>query len=230
MGKGRRDMGNNEIMNAPAMSPAAEGILTATIKAAIELSYRTGTPLERIPALTKQAIERIRVCQKVAARLADEPLTDVKKLLMYGFNRTEKQYERDKHYVKFIFDLQYVDTDRRHAKYVADHYAKKLIQIGESTGDWKPIDKGLKHYETIHGLDRDAPDIDPTKNTADLPVVFTPNVSDIDPDRKRVSDDERRKLFEQYGATEDQISSFIDREKERILNPENAEYVEAEGE
>ena len=212
--------------NVPEVSQAAEGILTATIKAAIELSYRTGTPLERIPSLTSQAIERIRICQKVAARMADSPLMDVRKLLMYGFGRTARQVVRDKVYVDFIFNLQYVETDRRHAKYIADHYAKKLMSIGESTGDWKPIDKGLKHYETIHGLNRDAPDVDPTTNTAELPVVFTQDISEKDPERKRITDEERRKLLEQYDATEDQLSSFIDREKARILSTSNAEYVE----
>lgn len=210
------------------MATSAEALLTPAVKAAIELSYRTGTPLEHINGITQKAIERIRLCQKVAARLSNDPLMDVKKLLMYGFGRSPKQAERDRVYVDFIFNLQYADTDRRKAKYVADHYAKKLIRIGEQTGDWKPIDKGLKHYELIHGLDRDAPDTDPTKNTAELPVVFTPNISDIDPDRKRISDEERRKLLEQYGATEDQMSSVVEREKERILNPQNAEYVDPE--
>lgn len=160
--------------------------------------------------------------------MADEPLMDVRKLLIHGFGRSEAQVSRDRVYIDFIFNLQYADTDRRKAKYVADHYAKKLIKIGEATGDWKPIDKGLKHYELIHGLDRDAPDTDPTKNTAELPVVFTTNITDLDPDRKRISDEERRKLLEHYGATEDQMSSAIEREKQRIINPKNAEYIEPE--
>ena len=212
------------------MSASAEQLLTSSVKSAIELSYRTGMPLEQIQSLNPRCIERIRLAQKVASRLADNPLMDVRKLLIHGFGRSENQISRDRVYIDFIFNLQYADTDRRHAKYVADHYAKKLIRIGEETGDWKPIDKGLRHYETIHGLDRDAPLDDPTKNTAELPVIFTTDIRDIDPDRKRISDEERRKLLAQYGASEDQISALIDREKERIMDVRNAEYVEDENE
>lgn len=205
----------------------AAQVLSTTIRAAIEKSYLTGIPIENT-LVSKAQAERIRLCQKVAARLAQNPLMDKYKLLVYGFGRSPKQAYLDMVYIDYIFNLQYSDTDRKKAKYVADHYAKRLIRIGEQTGDWKPIDKGLKHYEVIHGLDREAPLDDPTQNTAELPAVFTTDIKDIDPDRKRISDEERRKLLEAWGATEDQFASAVEREKAAIRDKNNAVYVEEE--
>ena len=183
----------------------------------VEKSYRYNYPLEQM-GLTPAQIQRVDMCTQVAKRLQDNPLMNVSQFLEKVFGRTSSEIMLDKKLIAAIRNLRYGTDDRDTAGFIAESMAKKLMQIGVSMGDPKWIDKGLSQYIRTKQLDQPAPQDDLMDNTQSLPIAFTPDIQQVDPNRTSLTTDARRALMKEWGASDDEISVYIDQVQQKMLS------------
>lgn len=193
----------------------------------VEQSYRRNLPIE-LCNLNRDQIARINMCKQVAKRIQDNPLMNVNEFLRVVFKRTDSEIAYDKRLIDFIRNLLYGVDSREMAIYIAEHEAKKVMQIGNQTGDPKWIAKGVELYAKIKQLDQPAPQEDLTEQTPTMPWVFVSDISYKDPNRQSLSEEGRKKILQQWGVNEDESSRLIDEYKQKLLESDKVAEPEYE--
>lgn len=183
----------------------------------VETSYRRNIPLN-LMNLNRQQLDRIDMCTQVAKRFQENPLMNVEDFLAVVFKRTPAQIVLDKKIILFIRNLRYGTDDRDTAAFIAESMAKQIMMVGTQTGDPKWIDKGLEKYIKVKQLDQPAPPEDLMSTVEQLPTVFVSDIRYKDPNRESISDEQRRRLLQKWGASEDDISRIIDERKVQIIS------------
>lgn len=109
-----------------------------------------------------------------------------------------------------------------------------MARIGRAQGDWKPIEAAAKALTKVAGLDRPENPAERLDRVSFLPTIFTTDIKDIDPDRERISADQRKQLASKYGGIIDEHGALIERRKAEMRaeaamtesDEENAEATE----
>ena len=88
-----------------------------------------------------------------------------------------------------------------------------MARIGHAQGDWKPIEAAAKALTKVAGLDRPENPAEKLDRVAFLPTIFTTDIKDIDPDRERITAEQRKMLAAKYGGIIDEHGALIERRK-----------------
>lgn len=118
-----------------------------------------------------------------------------------------KQIQQNIQYIEHIKN-NYRFTTRAEAQNMVDYAARTALQQAAAAGDRQDMIKAAALLTKAHQLDK--PEADKTKvSLANLPLVFTVDVKDIDPERINIEDDEMYKIMQKYGALPDKIEQKI---------------------
>lgn len=173
----------------------------------VQKHFESGVSIKDLN-LSDDQKKRLRVCKATYERFVDNPMMNVRNYLKNFWGRTEAEIRNDNKVITFIISMM-SDGTRKFSEYRVRHVGNKLITMGESMGDWKPMEAGAKLLIKADKLDQPEGAINLEESTFKLQPVFTQDITKIDKDRKQYSEEEREKLRKKYGAARDHIQEMV---------------------
>lgn len=125
-----------------------------------------------------------------------------------------KQISQNIQYLEHL-KINFRFTSRAEAQNMVDYAARTALQQASAAGDRQDMLKAAAILTKAHQLDKPEVDKEKAKLVA-LPVVFTPYVEDIDPERVTIEDKKMYDIMRQFGALPDKMEAKI-REKNEAL-------------
>lgn len=191
--------------------------ISEKIYTAIDTHLRTGVPIYNNFDLDSGQVARIKAALHLYNAYEDNPLLNKRQFLKTVHHRAEREIANDLEVFEYIRSQMASFCSREDAKFIADHYARKLIKIGIAIGDYKPIESGIKQIVKIHHLDKEAPQEDVASHTATLPVVITADISHVDSNKQNLPDSHRRAILKDYGGKPDSSTQSVIDKADAIL-------------
>lgn len=88
-------------------------------------------------------------------------------------------------------------------RYKANFYADRILRIGDSTGDWKAIEKGLAHVEKVNALDQPDPAESIDEQIPKMGYMLTTRASDVHEQATDHTPEQIEALFRHYNVRRD---------------------------
>lgn len=111
---------------------------------------------------------------------------------------------------------------RREAEVKAKVAIDKMLRIGMETDNVTALDKGTKHIITLAGLDKPEDHNQDMSKVMFLPPVVTTNVTDVDPSRENITDEQAMAIIKKYNAYVDPKRQAVDERVDTMLAQRNA--------
>ena len=122
----------------------------------------------------------------------------------------------------FNFVKESVTTvSRREAEVKVKAAADKMMRIGMETDNVAALDKGSKRMFELAGLDKPEDSRQDVSKIMFLPPVVTTNVTDVDPERENITDEQALAIINKYNAFVDPKRQAIDDRVETMLARRN---------
>lgn len=178
----------------------------------VEVHFSKGIPVQRLN-MTEDGKLRLRICKEVYMRFVDNPMMDVRKYIHNKYpDRTMSEIGNDAQVINYI--LGFMDKACRNIeKYKVNAMSDKMARIGDSKGDADALGKAATIKIKIHQLDQPDSEADAYENIAAMPIAITSDVTVVNPDMTNHTDEQRKKLFEDYGASQSEIQDLLKNSK-----------------
>lgn len=135
--------------------------------------------------------------------------------------------QKDKMLFEFVVDhLQ--SGSRRQDEIKVRHAAEKLIRIGLETDNVMALDKGSKRLYEVAGLDKPEQEQQDMSKVMFLPPVVTTNVTDVDPTKEEITDQQALDIIKKYGAYQDGKRLAIEERVNTMMAEREADKMERE--
>lgn len=128
------------------------------------------------------------------------------------------QIAKNIQYVEYIKNT-YRFTTRVEAQNMVDYAVRTALQQASAAGDRQDMLKAAAILTKAHQLDK--PEVDKERaKLASLPIVFTPYVEDIDPERVTIEDKKMYDIMRHFGALPDKMEEKIKEKTEAMKDSE----------
>ena len=200
--------------------------LSSNIFRAIVDHLETGVPISDHD-LTPDQVKRINVCNMLYKYWQEHPFCRPRMYLAKVAKRTPAEIVNDLKVFNFIKQqMDDYSISRDDAMHIALRYTEKMFRAADATGDTATMDRALKHWTKLNQLDKDAPADDVASRTAEMPVFFTRDIHVIDPDREKISLEQKNKILAKYGGVQDPTLMAIEAKKKAMLAREESDARE----
>lgn len=88
-------------------------------------------------------------------------------------------------------------------RYKANFYADRLLKIGDATGDWKPIDKGIGRIIEINALNQPDPPESIEEQIPKMGYLLTLDATQVKKGAQRHTPEQLAAMFKRYGVKQD---------------------------
>ena len=201
-------------------------MLSESAISALNQTLSTGIPLDAIPGVYPELIERFKVCMKVTELMEQDPTLDIRATLKYSFHRSPQQIVADREAIDIIIGHLH-KSSRARAEFIVRKTAERMIRIGEQSGDWKPMEAGAKRLTELEHLNQPEDHSMDVQKTAMLPVVLVP-IEKKNKNSHSLSEEAIRKIMGEYETDEDELQKIIrKRAREMAMGVMTADESEA---
>jgi hypothetical protein len=182
------------------------------------LHFEQGVPIDDLN-VRRENKDRLARVHHVYMQYLRNPMLDYTEMLRALIRQGEKKYaglpnewaalQRDKRLLEFV--LEHVNvSSRREDELMVRHAAKQAIRIGLETDNPNALTKGGKLLYDVAGLDKPENDKIDMSKVMFVPPVVTTNVTDVDPTKENVDDEQARLIMQKYGAAIDSKRKEVD--------------------
>lgn len=202
-------------------------MLSESAISALNQTLSTDIPLDAIPGVHPELIERFNVCMKVFDLMSQDPTLDIRATLKYSFHRSDRQIPADKEALDII--IGHLDkASRARSEFIVRRTAERMIRIGEQSGDWKPMEAGTKRLVELDRLNQPEDHSMDVQKTALMPVVLVP-IEKKNSNSKSLSEETIRAIMKEYDTEEDELQKIIKkRAREMAMGIMTSDEAEAE--
>lgn len=193
------------------------------------LHFESGVPIDDLALRTEQRKRLARV-EHVYWQWVRNPFIDYKALLRqlvkghYADKPSEtRAAQKDVQLFEFVKE-SLTGISRKEAEAKVKAAAEKAIRIGMETDNVQALTKGGKLLYEVAGLDKPEDQRADMSKVMFLPPVVTTNVTDVDPTRENVTDEQAMAIIKKYNAYVDPKRQAVDERVETMLarrNPSN---------
>lgn len=163
-----------------------------------------GVPIKHCnfsPAQKRRAI----VCMDTYHKLEENEMMNAKRYLRERWGRSDTEIRQDMKVIDWLLAELEGET-KALSRYRVLKQGERMISMGQSTGDWKPIEAGSKLIIKAAGLDRPDAAVDVESNTHILPPVIV----DVAPNGIKYSEEEIDKLRKKYNVEKDKTQEMVE--------------------
>lgn len=149
---------------------------------------------------------------------------------MGGFNGASTEcraWQKDVQLFEFVKE-SISPMSRREAQLKVQVAAEKAIRIGMDTDNVQALTKGGKLLYEVAGLDKPEDQRQDVSKIMFLPPVVTTNVTDVDPSRKGVTDEQTLAIINKYQAHQDDKRLAIEERVNTMMAKHEAEKMNIE--
>ena len=115
---------------------------------------------------------------------------------------------------------------RKELQYKGLRTADDMIIAGREAGNWLTVNDGMKQMYRFGGLDRPEEDPQHVNDAAYQELIPTTDVTKVDPDRKRISQQRRLELASKWGAHIDEHGVLIDKDGKVVGGQQHVGFVD----
>ena len=181
------------------------------------LHFQSGVPIKDLDMRREHKDRLARVAHVYWVWIKD-PMLDAYQMLRQLVKQTGSYSDaaavtvaaqKDKMLFDFVID-HIQSGSRRQDELKVRYAAERMIIIGLETDNVMALDKGSKRLYEVAGLDKpESEQIDVSK-VMFIPPVVTTNVTDVDPTKENVDDEQARLIMQKYGAAIDDKRTMVD--------------------
>ena len=193
------------------------------------LHFESGVPIDDLALRTEQRKRLARV-EHVYWQWIRNPWLDTYQLFRQMVKGHYADAPAETHAAKkdqLLFDFvkeSVTGISRKEAEAKVKAAAEKAIRIGMETDNVQALTKGGKLLYEVAGLDKPEDQRADMSKVMFLPPVVTTNVTDVDPTRENVTDEQAMAIIKKYNAYVDPKRQAVDERVETMLarrNPSN---------
>lgn len=193
------------------------------------LHFEQGVPIDDLALRTEQRKRLARV-EHVYWQWIRNPWLDTYQLFRQMVKGHYADAPAETHAAKkdqLLFDFvkeSVTGISRKEAEAKVKAAAEKAIRIGMETDNVQALTKGGKLLYEVAGLDKPEDQRADMSKVMFLPPVVTTNVTDVDPTRENVTDEQAMAIIKKYNAYVDPKRQAVDERVETMLarrNPSN---------
>ena len=169
----------------------------------------TGVPLHDLN-LSERDQKRIMVCLDAYKWIESNPFADYTTFLRNKHGRSLSEIKRDKECINYLIAQLNSDT-KEMSRYRALRATEKAMAASDAMGDMKTLLDGAKTLIKLESLDKPESMLeDLSKSVHALPPIFTTDVTKINSDLTRISDEQREKLRRKYNVEVDKTQEMVE--------------------
>lgn len=169
----------------------------------------TGVPLHDLN-LSERDQKRIMVCLDAYKWIESNPFADYTTFLRNKHGRSLSEIKRDKECINYLIAQLNSDT-KEMSRYRALRATEKAMAASDAMGDMKTLLDGAKTLIKLESLDKPESMLeDLSKTIYAPPPVFTTDITKINSDLTRISDEQREKLRRKYNVEVDKTQEMVE--------------------
>ena len=182
------------------------------------LHFESGVPICDLDVRTEHKDRMARV-DHVWWLWKKNPFLDTFSMFKQLVKQGQKQYadvysewraaQKDQRLFEFVRD-HVAPPSRRDSEAKVRLAAEQAIRIGLETDNHVALTKGGKLLYEVAGLDKPESEQMDMSKVMFIPPVVTTNVTDVDPTKENVDDEQARLIMQKYGAAIDDKRAMVD--------------------
>lgn len=199
------------------------------------LHFQNGVPIDDLD-MRREHKDRLARVVHVYWVWIQNPMLDYYQLLRQlvkqsgkyaGVTEITHAAQKDKMLFEFVVDhLQ--SGSRRQDELKVRYAAERMIRIGLETDNVTALDKGSKRLYEVAGLDKPEQEQQDMSKVMFLPPVVTTNVTDVDPTKEEITDQQALDIIKKYGAYQDGKRLAIEERVNTMMAEREADKMERE--
>lgn len=199
------------------------------------LHFQSGVPIKDLDMRREHKDRLARVAHVYWVWIKD-PMLDAYQMLRQLVKQTGSYSDaaavtvaaqKDKMLFDFVID-HIQSGSRRQDELKVRHAAEKMIRIGLETDNVMALDKGSKRLYEVAGLDKPEQEQQDMSKVMFLPPVVTTNVTDVDPTKEEITDQQALDIINKYGAYQDGKRLAIEERVNTMMAEREADKMERE--
>jgi len=214
---------------------ARETGMSQSLMSGALLHFQSGVPIKDLDMRREHKDRLARVAHVYWVWIKD-PMLDAYQMLRQLVKQTGSYSDaaavtvaaqKDKMLFDFVIDHLQTNSRRQDeikVRYVAD----RLIRIGTETDNVAALDKGGKMLSGVAGLDKPEDERVDMSKVMFLPPVVTANVTDVDPTKEEITDQQALAIIKKYGAYQDGKRLAIEDRVNTMMAEREADEMERE--
>lgn len=194
---------------------AQESLIPQQLMTAAMLHFESGVPICDVD-VRREHKERLARVDHVFWQWKKNPFLEtfpMFKLLVKGkgadVQSEWRMAQKDQRLFEFVRD-HVSPPSRRDSEAKVRLAAEQAIRIGLETDNTVALTKGGKLLYEVAGLDKPESEQMDMSKVMFLPPVVTTNVTDVDPTKENVDDEQARLIMQKYGAAIDDKRTMVD--------------------
>lgn len=205
-----------------------ERILTQKMKVATLAHFLNGVPIDRLNLndMRKNMLARVEHVYwiKVKNPFLDAHVMfyEMAKADHLGYGNAWQRSKADEKVLDFV--INNVRPNRKESEMKVRAAADRMIKIGMDTDNVAALDKGSKRLMEIDRLDQPESEQADMSKLMFLPPVVTTNVTEVDPSRENVTDEQAMAIIKKYNAYIDPKRQAVDERVAQMMARREAPY------
>ena len=196
---------------------ARETGISQSLMSGALLHFQSGVPINDLDMRREHKDRLARVAHVYWVWIKD-PMLDAYQMLRQLVKQTGNYSDaaavtvaaqKDKMLFDFVID-HIQSGSRRQDELKVRYAAERMITIGLETDNVMALDKGSKRLYEVAGLDKPENEQIDVSKVMFIPPVVTTNVTDVDPTKENVDDEQARLIMQKYGAAIDDKRTMVD--------------------
>ena len=196
---------------------ARETEMSQSLMSGALLHFQNGVPIKDLDMRREHKDRLARVAHVYWVWIKD-PMLDAYQMLRQLVKQTGNYSDaaavtvaaqKDKMLFDFVID-HIQSGSRRQDELKVRYAAERMITIGLETDNVMALDKGSKRLYEVAGLDKPENEQIDVSKVMFIPPVVTTNVTDVDPTKENVDDEQARLIMQKYGAAIDDKRTMVD--------------------
>lgn len=175
----------------------------------LRLHIENGIPVPRL-SLSERQKARVEIIDDLYAHYRHNPAMNVQNFIRnkYGLTSNCELYnlQRALNFVVSMLSQGQRDMQR----YKANFYADRMLKIGDATGDWKPIDRGIGRIIEINALNQPDPPESMEEQIPKMGYLLTLDATQVKRGAKRHTPEQLAAMFKRYGVKADVWQEALD--------------------
>lgn len=214
---------------------ARETGMSQSLMSGALLHFQSGVPIKDLDMRREHKDRLARVAHVYWVWIKD-PMLDAYQMLRQLVKQTGSYSDaaavtvaaqKDKMLFDFVID-HIQSSSRRQDELKVRYAAERMITIGLETDNVMALDKGSKRLYEVAGLDKPEQEQQDMSKVMFLPPVVTTNVTDVDPTKEEITDQQALAIIKKYGAYQDGKRLAIEERVNTMMAEREADKMERE--
>ena len=212
---------------------ARETGMSQSLMSGALLHFQSGVPIDDLD-MRREHKDRLARVEHVYWQWMKNPFLDTLQLFKQ-LNRGHYSDAANEHHASqkdnklFEFVVEHIHSgSRRQDEAKVRFAAERMIRIGLETDNVTALDKGSKRLYEVAGLDKPEQEQQDMSKVMFLPPVVTTNVTDVDPTKEEITDQQALAIIKKYGAYQDGKRLAIEDRVNTMMAEREADEMERE--